>query len=102
MSIVLWEQIGNQRPKKFERNGLGGLPGNAKATIYITCVDNVQIRFNVTEMLSVMSKQDRTNRDEPKYWLDLGNSRDSGQGFYLLSEISCKSTPKSMKRWQAC
>ena len=37
---------------KFEKDKFGRLPENARATITITCVDNVQARFGVAEILS--------------------------------------------------
>lgn len=80
--------------QKFERNSFGGLPENAKATIYITCVDNVQARFDIAEMLKAMSKR-RANRDEAKYWLDFGNSQNTGQ--VILSTIGEINQPKSQK-----
>ncbi|SFO11865.1 PRTRC system ThiF family protein [Paenimyroides ummariense] len=80
--------------QKFERNAFGGLPENARATIYITCVDNVQARFNIAEMLKSMSKR-RANRDEPKYWLDFGNSQQIGQ--VILSTIGEIKQPNSEK-----
>lgn len=81
--------------QKFERNLLGGLPENARSTIFITCVDNVQTRFEVAEMLKAMSKQRRTNRNEPKYWMDFRNSRDTGQ--VILSTIGIIKQPASEK-----
>lgn len=80
--------------QKFERNALGELPENAKATIYITCVDNVQARFDIAEILKAMSKR-RVNRDEPKYWLDFGNSQHTGQ--VILSTIGEIKQPNSEK-----
>ncbi|GGE19713.1 MULTISPECIES: PRTRC system ThiF family protein [Bacteroidota] len=80
--------------QKFELNVLGRLPENAKATIYITCVDNVQARFDIAEMLKAMGKR-RTNRDEPKYWLDFGNSQQTGQ--VILSTIGEIKQPNSEK-----
>ena len=81
--------------QKFERNSLGGLPENTKATIYISCVDNVKTRFAIAEMLTAMSKQRRANRDEPKYWLDFGNNQQTGQ--VLLSTIGEIKQPQSEK-----
>lgn len=80
--------------QKFERNNFGGLPENAKATIYITCVDNVQARFDIAEMLKAMSKR-RMSRDEPKYWLDFGNRQQTGQ--VILSTIGEIKQPQSEK-----
>jgi len=81
--------------QKFERNALGGLPENAKASIYITCVDNVKARFEIAEMLKAMSKQRRANRDQPKYWLDFGNSQNTGQ--VILSTVGEIKQPDSEK-----
>ena len=81
--------------QKFERNTFGGLPENTKSTIYISCVDNVQTRFDIAEMLTAMSKQRRANREEPKYWLDFGNSQHTGQ--VILSTIGSINQPDSEK-----
>ena len=79
---------------KFEKDCFGRLPENAKATITITCVDNVQTRFNVAEIL-----KEKVNygsyRDEPKYWMDFGNSQYTGQVF--LSTVGAIPQPKSEK-----
>src|SRR5690606_3667155 len=40
---------------KFERDGLDRLPGQAKATIYISCTDNVKARFGIADMLKELS-----------------------------------------------
>ena len=79
---------------KFEKNGLGRLPEYAQATIYITCVDNVKARFGVAEILKELSNR-RHHRDEPKYWLDFGNSQHTGQ--VLLSTIGEIKQPNSEK-----
>ena len=79
---------------KFEKDCFGRLPENAKANITITCVDNVRTRFNVAEVL-----KEKVNygsyRDEPKYWMDFGNSQFTGQ--VLLSTIGNIRQPKSEK-----
>ena len=77
---------------KFEKDSLGRLPEYAQATIYITCVDNVKARFGVAEILKELSKR-RHHRDEPKYWLDFGNSQHTGQ--VLLSTIGSIKQPDS-------
>lgn len=80
--------------QKFEKDGLGRFPENAKATIYITCVDNVQARFGVAEILKELSNR-RHHRDQSKYWIDFGNSRDTGQ--VILSTIGTIKQPDSEK-----
>ena len=63
--------------QKFEKDKFERLPENAKSTIYITCVDNVQARFGVAEILKEISYRRNYNRDEPKYWLDFGVRHES-------------------------
>lgn len=79
---------------KFEKDSLGRLPEYAQATIYMTCVDNVQARFGVAEILKEISNR-RNYRDTPKYWLDFGNSQHTGQ--VLLSTIGAIKQPDSQK-----
>src|SRR3970282_1642444 len=79
---------------KFEKDNLGRIPEEARATIYITCVDNVQARFGVAEILKEVSNR-RYHSDEPKYWLDFGNSQHTGQ--VLLSTIGNIHQPNSEK-----
>lgn len=79
---------------KFEKDTLERLPKNAQATIYITCVDNVQARFGVAEILKELCNL-RNHRDTPKYWLDFGNSQHTGQ--VILSTIGEIKQPNSEK-----
>lgn len=80
--------------RKFEKDNFGRIPEQAKATITITCVDNVQARFGVAEILKAVSNL-RSYRDTPKYWLDFGNSQHTGQ--VLLSTIGEIKQPHSEK-----
>jgi PRTRC genetic system ThiF family protein len=77
---------------KFEKDGLGRLPEQAQATIYMTCVDSVNARFGVADILNGISNG-RHHRDKPKYWLDFGNSQHTGQ--VLLSTIGAIKQPHS-------
>ena len=61
---------------KFEKDNFGRLPEKARAIITITCVDNVQARFGVAEILNEISYR-KHYQDEPKYWLDFGNNVDN-------------------------
>ena len=79
---------------RFEKDQFDRLPQNARATITITCVDNVQARFGVAEILKETSCR-RHHQDEPKYWLDFGNSQHTGQ--VLLSTIGEIKQPNSGK-----
>ncbi|SJN18443.1 ThiF family protein, ubiquitin-activating enzyme [Sphingobacterium faecium PCAi_F2.5] len=77
--------------QKFEKDSLGKLE-NAQATIFISCVDSVQARFGIAEILNEM-KSGKYHQNKPKYWLDYGNSHYTGQ--VLLSTISNVPQPKS-------
>lgn len=79
---------------RFERTSLGKLPQYAPATIFISCVDNVKSRFELADMLKELSNG-KYYRNQPKYWLDYGNSRHTGQ--VLLSTIGEIQQPNSKK-----
>jgi PRTRC genetic system ThiF family protein len=79
---------------KFEKDSLGRLPSNSEATIYVSCVDSVQARFEIADILNQQSNN-RYHRDEPKYWLDFGNSQHTGQ--VILSTIGEIQQPSSEK-----
>ena len=80
--------------RKFEKDNFRQIPDEARAIITITCVDNVRARFGVAEILKEVSNH-RNYRDNPKYWLDFGNSRYTGQ--VLLSTIGTIKQPNSEK-----
>lgn len=80
--------------RKFEKDKFGRLPENARATITITCVDNVKARFEVAEILKEKSNY-RNYSNEMKYWIDMGNSQYTGQ--VLLSTVGVIRQPKSEK-----
>lgn len=79
---------------KFEKDGIGRLPGEAKSIITITCTDNVKARFDVAEILKEVSDQ-RHYQDKPRYWIDFGNSRNTGQ--VILSTVGEIKQPNSEK-----
>jgi len=78
---------------KFEKDSFGKLPANAKATIYITCTDSVHSRFEIAEILKYSNRTH--HRDDPKYWMDFGNSTCTGQ--VVLSTVGKIQQPKSEK-----
>lgn len=79
---------------KFEKDRFERFPENAKATITITCVDSVKARFDVAGILKGKSDY-RNHSNEPKYWIDMGNSQFTGQ--VLLSTVGTIRQPKSEK-----
>ncbi|TSJ40914.1 PRTRC system ThiF family protein [Mucilaginibacter corticis] len=66
-----------------------------RANIHISCVDTAKSRFEISELLYEMNLSKRYNRDQPLYWLDLGNSKDTGQA--ILSTIANIRQPESEK-----
>jgi PRTRC genetic system ThiF family protein len=65
----------------------------AKANLYISCVDTAAARFNISEMLYNLEKSQRYDRARPLYWMDMGNSRYTGQ--VILSTIGSIKQPES-------
>jgi PRTRC genetic system ThiF family protein len=82
-------------PEKYCPEGLKQSPELGMATITITTVDSVDARFGVAEILTQTRKSSGYRRDRPKYWLDFGNSRDSGQ--VILSTVGEIKQPESKK-----
>lgn len=67
---------------------------NMRAAIYISCVDSVTARFAIAEALQ--KKEDRQHyANVPRYWMDFGNGRDTGQ--VILSTIGRIKQPTSEK-----
>lgn len=66
-----------------------------RANVYISCVDTAKSRFEISEMLYDFSYRDSYNREKPFYWMDLGNSKDTGQ--VVLSTIGEIKQPESEK-----
>ncbi|MEO8172242.1 MAG: PRTRC system ThiF family protein [Flavobacterium sp.] len=79
---------------QFGKDALGRLPSHTEASIYISCVDSVKARFDIADILKPQNNR-RHHRDEPKYWLDFGNSQHTGQ--VLLSTIGAIKQPNSEK-----
>lgn len=65
-----------------------------KASIYVSCVDNVTSRLAISEWFTQLGVGYSSDMN-PKYWLDFGNSKDSGQ--VILGTIGHIKQPKSNK-----
>lgn len=81
--------------KRFERDFDGKIPDYAGASIYVSCTDTVASRFAISEILHELNKKYQNHRDKGRYWLDLGNSKDTGQA--VLSTIGRIEQPASKK-----
>ncbi len=75
--------------KKFDSQS-----GQAKAAIYISCVDTAAARFEIAEVLKEATGGS-LYANAPRYWMDFGNGKDSGQ--VILSTIVNIRQPKSEK-----
>lgn len=80
--------------QKFEKDSFGRVSEDAKATITMTCVDNVKSRFGVAEILKEKDDYHSFN-NQPKYWIDFGNGKHTGQ--VLLSTVGSLRQPESEK-----
>jgi len=65
------------------------------ANIFISCVDSVEVRFQIADRLKKFRENGQMYRDTPYYWMDFGNNRDCGQ--VLLSSVATSKQPKSKK-----
>lgn len=66
---------------------------HGRVAIYLSCVDNVDTRFEVASTLDKLNKDYLNNT--PKYWMDFGNGKRSGQ--VILSTVGEIKQPKSRK-----
>ncbi|MBS1631599.1 MAG: PRTRC system ThiF family protein [Bacteroidetes bacterium] len=80
--------------RKFKRDSFGRLPEQARASIFISCVDSVHARFEIAEILKTLDNS-RHHGNYPRYWLDFGNSQCTGQ--VILSTIGNIRQPHSEK-----
>lgn len=82
-------------PCRYEKATAGELRKMevAAATITISCVDTISARFEIGEMLSHFHNEYRWHRDQPLYWMDLGNAETTGQ--VIFSTIGDIAQPRS-------
>lgn len=65
-----------------------------QASIFISCVDNVDTRFKIANILEASVSSD-LYLDFPLYWMDFGNAKETGQ--VILSTVSEVKQPQSRK-----
>jgi PRTRC genetic system ThiF family protein len=69
--------------------------GETSATLTLGCVDTVHAREDISEILKTLHRKMANSRSRPLYYMDYGNSRDTGQ--VLLSTIGKVEQPASKK-----
>lgn len=83
-----WKAVTERYDKQYSHSGENGW-----ATITIGCVDNVQARQDIAYTLKTIHAKFKSYRSQPLYYMDFGNSRDTGQ--VILSTIGKISQPAS-------
>lgn len=76
---------------RFDKN-MDSRNGEAYATITISCVDTATARFEIAHILTALHRAYH-GRSRPLYWLDFGNSRNTGQ--VVLSTLDKIKQPDS-------
>lgn len=82
-------------PLKFNKANWHKLPQQGAAGITISCVDTVQARFEIADILQNIPSEKLNQQYKPFYWLDIGNSQHTGQA--ILSTIEKIPQPTSKK-----
>lgn len=78
--------------RRFRYSNVDQLPENGCSQIYLSCVDHVNARFEIAEIIKQFGDR-YYYRDAPRYWMDFGNSKHSGQ--VILSTVGELKQPKS-------
>ncbi|OKS88728.1 PRTRC system ThiF family protein [Mucilaginibacter polytrichastri] len=86
-----WKAI----PEKYNTKILKEEPDLGMAELTISCVDTVSARFEIADLLSKIYASRKHAYHHPLYWMDFGNSRDTGQ--VVLSTIAEIQQPASKK-----
>jgi PRTRC genetic system ThiF family protein len=81
--------------EKYNRETIQASPDLRMAELTVSCVDTVAARFEIAELLTGLDRQTTYMRNRPLYWLDFGNSRDTGQ--VVLSTLTAIEQPASKK-----
>jgi len=68
-----WKGIPKRFTTRMDTNAT-----NRMANITLSCVDSIPSRLEIGESLNNFAKN-FSHRDSPLYWMDFGNTRDSGQ-----------------------
>ncbi|MCW3120362.1 MAG: system ThiF family protein [Chitinophagaceae bacterium] len=83
-----WKAVAEKYNKTYS-----GIGDASWATITIGCVDTVQSRQEIAQILKRLNKNMSNNRSQPLYYMDFGNSKETGQ--VILSTIGKIKQPDS-------
>ncbi|MBT2560178.1 PRTRC system ThiF family protein [Pedobacter sp. ISL-68] len=79
----------------YDQANLKQQPELARAGLTISCVDTVQARLEIAEILKAVHAHSNYGRNRPVYYMDFGNSRSSGQ--VVLSTVGKVPQPQMSK-----
>ncbi|WP_259065870.1 PRTRC system ThiF family protein [Mucilaginibacter sp. X4EP1] len=81
--------------ERYNKETIQDNPDLRMAEFTISCVDTVLARFEIAELLMGLDKRVTYMRNRPLYWMDFGNSKDTGQ--VILSTLTEIKQPESKK-----
>jgi PRTRC genetic system ThiF family protein len=81
--------------ERYNKETIQADPDLRMAEFTISCVDTVSARFEIAELLMGMDKRVTYMRSRPLYWMDFGNSKDTGQ--VVLATLTAIQQPESKK-----
>jgi PRTRC genetic system ThiF family protein len=81
--------------ERYNTETIQANPDLRMAELTVSCVDTVSARFEIAELLMGIDKKMAYSRNRPLYWMDFGNSKDTGQ--VVLSTLTAIKQPESKK-----
>jgi len=81
--------------ERYNRETILADPELRMAEFTVSCVDTVSARFEIAELLMGLDKRVTYTRNRPLYWMDFGNSKDTGQ--VLLATLTKIEQPESKR-----
>ncbi|MDB5153876.1 MAG: system ThiF family protein [Mucilaginibacter sp.] len=81
--------------ERYNKETILADPDLRMAEFTVSCVDTVSARFEIAELLMGMDKKVTYMRSRPLYWMDFGNSKDTGQ--VVLATLTAIQQPESKK-----
>jgi PRTRC genetic system ThiF family protein len=81
--------------ERYDKETIQAHPELRMAEFTVSCVDTVSARFEIAELLMGIDQKMAYSRNRPLYWMDFGNSKDTGQ--VVLSTLTAIQQPESKK-----
>jgi PRTRC genetic system ThiF family protein len=81
--------------ERYDKETIQAHPEFRMAEFTVSCVDTVSARFEIAELLMGIDQKMAYSRNRPLYWMDFGNSKDTGQ--VILSTLIAIKQPESKK-----